>query len=175
MTAIRRADPAARRHAVLLVLVCALVGVLLIVSFERYRIPLRDWILADPETSAHRVKSVFLLVAALVLAPLLTLAGYLWSLGARVLRAEEFPPPGYRVIRDTPVITGEAAMSRGCHLKALAVGCGISSALLGVLLWRLASVFGDHAANIAFERATQQHWVPSKLRASAAAPLNSNV
>ena len=33
------------------------------------------------------------------------LAAYLWSLGAKVLRAREFPPPGHRVIRDTPVIT----------------------------------------------------------------------
>ena len=66
-------------------------------------------------------------------------------------------------------------MSRGRHLKALVVGCGISPALLGVLLWRLALVLGDHAANIAFERAARQHWVSSKLCASAAAPLNFNV
>jgi hypothetical protein len=42
-----------------------------IVAFERYRIPLRD---ADPGALAHRVKSVFVLVAALVLAPLFVFA-----------------------------------------------------------------------------------------------------
>jgi hypothetical protein len=45
-----------------------------------------------------------------------------------VLRARQFPPPEYRVIRDTPVIGGQAAVLRGRGLKVLAVclgvGCG---------------------------------------------------
>ncbi|MFH0344643.1 MAG: hypothetical protein ACHBNF_21530 [Chromatiales bacterium] len=144
MTDIRRADPAARRQAVVFVVVGTFVGALLIVAFERYRIPLRDWVLAEG-ASAQRVKLVFLLLAALLLAPLLAFAAYLWSLGGRVLRAREFPPPGVRVFRNTPVLTGEAAISRGRQLKVVALGCGIASAALGLLLWRLASLFGGHA------------------------------
>jgi hypothetical protein len=51
MTAVRRADPAARRHAVLILLVGTCVGALLILGFERYHTPLRDWMLAEPEAS----------------------------------------------------------------------------------------------------------------------------
>ena len=143
MTEFRRADPAARRHAVLLVAAAAVIGVLLIAGFERYRIPLRDWILADPGTAPDRIKAVLFLLAALLSVPLLAFAVYLWALGARVIRAREFPPPGLRLIRDTPVITGEAALSRGRRLKTLALGCVLASAVLVFLLWRLASVLGN--------------------------------
>jgi len=69
-------------------------------------------------------------------------AAYLWLLGRKVLSAREFPPPGQRVIRDTPVVTGEAAVARGNQLRVLALGFGIASGVLGLLLWRLASTFG---------------------------------
>jgi hypothetical protein len=146
MTDVRRADPSARRRAVLFVAVAIVVGTLLIVALERYRGPLRHWLLAEPATSAERISLMLLLVAALLLTPLLGFAAYLWSLGGRILRAKEFPPPGLHVIRDTRVITGEAAVSRGRHLRMLAVGCGVASIALGFLLWRLASMFNDHAA-----------------------------
>ncbi len=146
MTDVRKADPAGRRRAVLLLLVGTCVGALLIVGFERYHIPVRDWILAEPEASGQRAKLVLLLLAALLLAPLVVFAAYVWSLGERVLRAREYPPPGLRVIRDTRVMTGERAISRGRLLKMLALGCGIACVGLGLLLWRLASLFGGHAA-----------------------------
>jgi hypothetical protein len=146
MTDVRKADPSARRHAVLLLIVGTCVGALLIVGFERYHTPLRDWILAEPEASAQRVKLVFLLLAVLLPAPLLAFAAYVWSVGERVLRAREFPPPGFRVIRDTPVITGDRAISRGRLLKVFALGCGIASVVLGLLLWRVASFFSGHVA-----------------------------
>lgn len=145
MTDVRRADPAVRRQAVLVLVVGTCAGALLIVGFERYRIPLRDWMLAEPGASAQRVKLVFLFLAVLLVAPLLAFATYVWSLGGRVLRAREFPPPGLRVICDTRIITGAGAMSRGRLLKVFALGCGIASATLGLLLWRLASLLSGDA------------------------------
>jgi hypothetical protein len=146
MTDIRKTDPNARRKVVLVLVVGTCAGALLIVAFERYRIPLSDWVLADPGASAQRARSVFVLLAVLLLAPLLAFAAYLWSLGERVVRAREFPLPGLPVIRDTPVITGESAVSRGRLLKVLALGCGIAAAVLGLLLWRFQSLLIDHAA-----------------------------
>lgn len=140
MTNLRKADPAARRKVALLLSVGACVGAVLIVAFERYRIPLSDWVLAGPGASAQRARLALLLLAALLLAPLLALAAYLWSLGARVVRAQEFPPPGLRVIRDTAVITGARAVSRGRLLKVLALSCAIACAVLGILLWRFDSL-----------------------------------
>ena len=146
MVEIRRADPAARRHTVLFVVLGALAGTLLLFGFEHYRIPLRDWVLSEPEKLAHRLKLVFLVSVAVLSAPLVAFAVYLWSLGAKVLRVEQFPPPGYRVIRDTPVIGGQAAMSRGRGLQMLALCLGAASALLCLLLWRLVRMFLEDVA-----------------------------
>ena len=146
MIEVQRADAAARRHALVVVVLGALTGALLLVGFERYRIPLRDWVLSESEKSAHRVKLVFLVSGGLLSTPLVAFAVYLWSLGARVLRARQFPPPGYRVIRDTPIVGGPAAMSRGRGLKILALCLGLASAILWLLLWRLASLLRAGAA-----------------------------
>jgi hypothetical protein len=51
MTEVRRADPAARRLALLLVIVGVLVATLLMVGFERYGTPLRDWLCPSLENS----------------------------------------------------------------------------------------------------------------------------
>src|SRR5215470_1926004 len=130
MTEVRRADPAARRTAALVLVAGTCVGALLLVAFTRYRIPLS--------------KLVFLLVPALLLAPLIALAVYLWALGGRVVRAREFPPPGLRVIRDTPIVMGERAVFRGRLLKVLALGCGIASAALAVLFWQFGLLLSSH-------------------------------
>jgi hypothetical protein len=53
----------------------------LIAAFERYRIPMSDWMLADPAVSTRRLRLVFGLLAGLLLAPLLAFAAHLWSLG----------------------------------------------------------------------------------------------
>ncbi len=142
MTEIRRADPAARRRAVLLVVLGALVRSRL----ERYGPALRQWLLSAPAELAPRFRLTFLLLAAVLSGPLITLAICLWTLGAKVLRAEEFPPPGYRVNRDTPVIRGHSAVMRGRDFKVLALGLGGISALLWLLLWRLARTLSEAAA-----------------------------
>jgi hypothetical protein len=146
MTEIRKADPAARRQALLLLAAGTLVGALLIVGWERYKIPLRDWLESEPGELAHRARLGFLLLAMALSAPVLAFAARLWRLGARVLRARQFPPPGYRVIRDTPVISGPAAVSRGRVFKALALCLGVAAVLMWLLLWRLVRTLGVGAA-----------------------------
>lgn len=146
MIEIRKADPTARRRAVAFLIVGATIGAVLIAGFEGYRTPLRDWLLSESGDPRLRVKLVFFLAAAVLTAPLLAFAAFLWSLGAKVSRAQVFPPPGYRVIRDTPVISGPAAVLRGRSLKGLALCLGTGSALLWLLLWRLVEVLIERAA-----------------------------
>jgi len=136
---IRRADPALRRLVVVAFVISTCVGALLIVAFERYRVPLSEWILADPGVAAQRLTTIFRLLVALVLGPLLAFAAYLWSVANKVVQAREFPPPGLRVIRDTPIITGEPAASRGRILKVLAYGCCVACVVLGLLFWRVSA------------------------------------
>ena len=94
----------------------------------------------------RRIQLILPVIGALLPVPLLAFAAHLWSLGAMVLRAREFPPPGHRVVRDTPVVVGEAALARARQLKVLALGCGIAGVMLGFRLWRIAALFSNHAA-----------------------------
>lgn len=90
MTNVIRADPDARRKAVFLLIMGTLIGAVLMVSFERYRGKLHDWLLADP--SGHRIQLLLYLLAVWGV-PLVAFAVYLWVVGARVVQAQKFPPP----------------------------------------------------------------------------------
>ena len=146
MTKFRKADPAARRAVVLILAVGTCVGVLSIAAFTRYRFHLRDWVLAD---RTQRVTPVFLVLTALVSGPLLGLAVYLWSLGGRIVRTRESPPPGLRAIRDTSIVTGDRAVSRGRLVKLLAAGLGLAAIVFVVLLWRLELGAEDFSTDVA--------------------------
>ena len=93
MSDVRRADATLRWQVLLILIVAACVGAVLIIGFERYRIPLREWVLEEP-ASAHRLKIVFLLLAAFLIAPLLAIATYVWSLGEQVIRARRISATG---------------------------------------------------------------------------------
>ena len=138
MNDIQKADPAARRQAVWLLIASTLLGVLLILGFERYRTALREWIGSDPGDAAHRMTLTLVVLAILLSAPAVAFAVYLWALGARVLRAQQFPPPGYRAIRDTRIVTGRAAAMRGQAFRILALCLGAASLLFWLMVWRLA-------------------------------------
>jgi hypothetical protein len=140
MNDIQRADPTARRQAVLVVVTGTVIGVLLILGFERLQVPLRDWILSEPERTAQRVTLVFLIMTAVLVGPLLALAVYFWRLGVRVVRGQQFPPPMYRVVRDTRILRGRAAVVRGRLLEGLAVCLVIVAGLLSFVLWWVALV-----------------------------------
>ena len=79
-------------------------------------------------------------------APVIAFAVYMWLLGKRVLQAQQFPPPGFRVIRDTPVIAGPAAVTRGQVMQVLALCLGLAAALLWLFFWWLARTIGQGAA-----------------------------
>jgi len=145
MTGLQRADAGARRQAVMFVVVGALAGLLLMVAVERYRLPLQDWLLSDPAQFARRIVLLAHLAAALLTAPLLGFAFYLWSFGVQVMRMQRYPPPGCRVIRDTPILQGPAAQTHGHRLKMLAVGLGIAGVAFWAMCWRLATALGEQA------------------------------
>jgi hypothetical protein len=140
------ADPAARRRALIVLAVCAGVGAGLIFGFGQYRQALLDWVAADPVDARRRASLVFLVSAGLFVAPLFVFAAYLWSFGTKVIRAESFPPPGHRVIRDTPSLAGAEAIRRGRSFKALAMVLAGAALLLWVFAWRLAMMFAGRSS-----------------------------
>ena len=64
----------------LLVIVGVLGATLLIVGFERYGTPLRDWLLAEPGELGYPARLVFFLSAVVLSAPLVAFAVYLCRL-----------------------------------------------------------------------------------------------
>ena len=139
MTEIRRADRAARRQALLLVVVGAAVGTVVFVALERYRAPLREWLLLEPERLVHRLRLAFLVASVAMSAPLFGFAAHIWRLGNKVIRTQQCPPAGYRVVRDAIVLRERGALARGRSFKILAVFLAIAAAVMWCLFWRLVS------------------------------------
>ena len=146
MNEVQRADPEARRQAVLVIVFATAAGGLLIAGFEHFREPFREWLSSEPAETARRAKLAVYVSTFILSAPVIAFAIYLWLLGRRVLRAQQFPPPGFRVIRDTPVVGGRGAVTRGHAIQILAVCLGMSAALLWLFFWRLARTISEGAA-----------------------------
>jgi hypothetical protein len=143
MNEVRKADPAARRRAVRVAILAAALGGLLISGFDHFREPFREWLASEPAETARRAKLVLSVSIFVLSVPLIAFAIYLWLFAAKVLRAQQFPPPGYRVIRDTTVVRGPAAVTRGHAMQVLAVCLGIGAAVLCLFFWRFAQTIGQ--------------------------------
>jgi hypothetical protein len=135
---IRRADPVLRRRAMLLIAAGAVIGALAILAFERYGLRIEERLLADSQAMDGHVLGAFIVIALTGVAPLVAFGIWSWRLGERIRTAGVFPPPGYRVIRDTQVIAGKAARTRGVVLRVVAAGLWTVGGMLCVVLWRMA-------------------------------------
>src|SRR5262249_39849300 len=138
---VRRADAAFRRLVFAVLGTSACVAALLIRSVEQYQAPLSAWVRADGAGSTQRIELVVAVFAMLLVAPLVAMAAYLSWLGGCAVRSGEFPPPGARVIRETPIARGTDARSRGRVLQGVGVFLWAASVVIGMLLWRLAGLF----------------------------------
>lgn len=146
MNEVQKADPAARRQALLVIVFATAIGALLITGFEHLSQPFHEWLSSEPAETVRRARLAVYVSAFVVSAPVIAFAIYLWLLGARVLRAKRFPPPGLRVIRDTRVVDGPAAVTHGHAIQVLAVCLGVSAALLWLFLWWFLRTLGQGAA-----------------------------
>jgi hypothetical protein len=140
-TEVQKADPRAQRLAAVGLICGLVVGALLIIVAPRLRPEFDAWVREDPET---RLRLVLAGLGFVAIAPLFAVAAYLWELSRRIVRSGRYPPPGLRLIKDVPVVTGAAAAHRA-RLVRTAAGILMSAGLvLGFLFWRLAVVLnGD--------------------------------
>ena len=143
---VQRADPVARRRTVLIVLAGMLIGGLVISSFEHYRPRLERWLVSEPELLPERMATVTAALAFVTVVPLLMFAIRLWTAAAKARRYQRYPPEGERVVRDTPVLRGGAAVARGRTLQGLAIALVVFAIGFALALWRLASAIARFAA-----------------------------
>lgn len=128
---ILRADPEARRRALIALAAVAAVAVVTVA----WGLPAaEEFLRRQPPAEAARIVTVLALAAFL---PAIPLGYFVWRHGQRIVASGRFPPPGTRVIRDTPVVTGREAGSRGVALRtmgALLAALGAAGAVVVPLL-----------------------------------------
>ena len=131
---IERADPSARRRALVAAGVVAALGWAAFFILQEWLSQLRG----SGETELRRSLAGAMIWGSWAAAlPVAALAAWLWRYGGRVCRAARFPPPGAKVIRDTPVVNGDAARLRGTAMRILAVFLGLLSAGTVIACYRL--------------------------------------
>lgn len=136
----QEADPRTRRWAVLLVICGTFAGLAVTWLAESCGPALKAWIERDPEQMGSRLRLAFAGLALAVALPVLGLAGYFWRLGVAIVRAERFPAPGTRVMRDTVVLRGAPARRRGRLMQLVAVLLAAALVAFAVVFFRLVSV-----------------------------------
>ncbi len=135
---IMKADKKARRLAMAILAVGLLMGILLML-----------WVLPWGQRYLERqgpgaTLRVVQVVIAVVFLGLIPFSAYFYWYGWRAVRSRRIPPPGTRVVRDTKVIEGDAAVARGWLAMTLAVILFVFSLFAGLYFpYRLGKLFAD--------------------------------
>jgi hypothetical protein len=126
-----RTDARQRRNLALLMTAM----VLFAVSFFFFGLPrLTAWVHAGNTAAVlHKLDVVCDVLAALLLLTAAWATGY----ARRVLRSDQFPPPGTWVLRDTPLRRGTAARMRAWGLMVVAACCALFAIYAVALPYRL--------------------------------------
>jgi hypothetical protein len=131
---IQPADPVARRRALIAAAVIAAAGWAAYFALQNWLADLRS---LPPESAQEALEDAMIWGTWAATLPVLVFATWLWLLGRRVRRAGRFPPPGAKVIRDTPVLIGRDARVRGATLQVTALVLGVCGAGTLIAVHRL--------------------------------------
>jgi hypothetical protein len=140
MSDIQRADPHARRTAVILIIVASLVGLALIAAAQSQLGALQKFLADNPEKLHANLRIITWALIVAVVRPVWLANIYLWRLGSRIVASGMFPPPGMTVITDTIVLRDTEARKWGRVLQFLAAVMGAAALGFAVAVWRLASL-----------------------------------
>src|SRR5262249_53258744 len=137
-----RGDPGLRRRTVLVLPILLALGVAALATAPRATRSLILWLQQSPDPGGYAV-----LVMLGFAAPFTLLA---WLVGVeavrrsvRTLRARRFPPPGMRVLHDTPVLRGRRACSLGAIGLVLGTVLLVAGTALPFFAYRIGVVLRD--------------------------------
>ena len=118
---ILEADPAYRRKMVLALIVLAVLGGAALILTKSVLDGIEALAAVDPDAAIQKIKG--LIVGIIAVNAVLSSVFGLWFvlLAVRVFRSGQFPPPGMKVVRDTPIRTGKKAKVAGAALSGAAV------------------------------------------------------
>jgi hypothetical protein len=134
MPEIQKADPKARRKAILSVLLGAVTGVGLYFVIEFTVGNVNHWLQANTLFLVEHHYLTFFVMLLLV-SPILGGAAYLIHFTRKIIKTKRFPPPATPVIRDVRVSEGKAAVRRGWLLQILCWLILLPALTIPFLVW----------------------------------------
>ncbi len=144
MAEIQRGDAHNRKVAILALVMVLLGGAVLLVQFESWLTAVRGM----PNEAARESLTTVFRWSVGIGTVVIALAGcHFWWWGRRVRHTLRFPPPGATLLRDTVVLEGQAAASRGTVLEIFGITlilCAVGIAL--VSWWAVRTLGAVHAA-----------------------------
>ncbi|MDR4467825.1 MAG: hypothetical protein MRJ68_05920 [Nitrospira sp.] len=138
MAEIQRADDRSRKLAIVAVILVLIGGVVLWMVFEEWMAEVRSLPVEEAKQSLSRV---FLLCMGIMIVCVCIVGWHSWWVGERVRQTLRFPPPDAKVVRDTVVLSGQAAAARGRLLKVFGVILMFCAMALGVMCWWVFTMF----------------------------------
>lgn len=144
MSETQPADPRARRRALGVVALSALLGATCLLALLRNEEALLGLLRAYLPLLLERTW-IAALVTALLATPVVCLGVYLYRLARQAVRVGRFPPPGVVVARGTKVRQGAAAHRLGRWLQVLAVVLIVAAAAMIFAVWRLFELLANGA------------------------------
>lgn len=110
---IQKADRSLRIQLLFFLVVMAVAGAGAILGMERYLSRMTEVAGNEPERAAREIFNLLRLCMLASGLGLLVLCGSIGRFSMKVIAEARFPPSGTRVVRDTHILTGHKARSRG--------------------------------------------------------------
>ena len=132
------ADQRLRRRVLVLAIVLSVLGLAAIYALEQFLEDIQELAKESPEEAMEQFGAFLSVFLAVVSLSLILVSVWIARFSLKALQAEQFPPPGARVIRDTRIIYGAQARRKaipGLVLAAILAVCSI------LLYWQGWSVY----------------------------------
>ncbi|HHE39271.1 MAG TPA: hypothetical protein ENL20_11965 [Candidatus Cloacimonetes bacterium] len=116
-----KADKNYRKKILLIAFTLIVIGFFLLRYFQALLNRLSTLAEESPGLAIKKAENSLKIIFFVMFLLSLGLCFYLYRLGTSILKSEQFPPPGIKVIKDTKLETGRKARSRGRMLQVLSI------------------------------------------------------
>ena len=140
MSEIHRADPALRRLMIYTVVIIAAAGTAGVILFQRWFANMQ---LLPPDEAWPELIGALAWIGGVMLLIVMATSAYALRLGSEIKRVGQYPLSGARTIRDTVILQGQHARSRGNLLQMTGGLLLVLAILLLALCVRMASMFSS--------------------------------
>jgi len=128
-------DPRARKQAIVLATLLGIAGLALLLVVRRETAQINKLARDQRAAAVQRAQRLVIGVACCGVVGFVGMGVWFWRLGRRIRRADQFPPPGMKVVRETPIRTGAAAWRIAGVADFAALLSLIGAAALGYFGW----------------------------------------